>query len=40
MSHRPKKMRLLDRVLLRLGVRGKRLRRERAYRLLATISRR
>jgi hypothetical protein len=33
-------MRLLDRLLLRLGVRGKRLRRERAYRLLVTISKR
>jgi hypothetical protein len=33
-------MRLLDRLLLKLGVRGKRLRRERAYRLLATIARR
>jgi hypothetical protein len=30
-------MRVVDRLLLKLGVRGKRLRRERAYRLLASI---
>jgi hypothetical protein len=33
-------MRVVDRLLLKLGVRGRRLRRERAYRLLASISRR
>jgi len=31
-------MRLLDRLLLRLGVRGKRLRRELAYRFLVRIA--
>ena len=40
MRRGPKRMRRVDRLLLKLGVRGKRLRRERAYRLLATISRR